>query len=982
MKNKTTKIILLVLVLALVLACVAACDKAGNIKIKVMDGETELTTFEITSGTSLTEESVKAKMIKADYDFVGLYTDAEMTEEFSYDTLVTEETTLYAKFSQKTYYIIVKQGEGESKVEKVAVKKNAEYTVAAPEKEGYDFAGYTYLNEEEVEQNFALTGTYNFSADVRLTAHWTKQTFTVTFKKADETEITKQTGIEYGAKASAITVNEYTIDGYYLDKEFTEAKKVIISTYEIKAATTIYVKMTYNPNPYVITYGDKTLNVTHNAPYELPQDLVKYGFTFGGYTYQGNTFPAQGDYTYEQNITVEIVWNPVAAGEDNFVAVENEHYFKERATADDAWTYVFLTGAEYTFGGYDISSEAAGSLLYITGDKINPIAPGAFTLTLTSKNSGAATTISGKVVFDVNSIASGSGYTAMLSNANNSNLFQTTATASENRMLVGMNNFIPEVTVSKQGDMAQLTLEQANVVLAGVPATDYTISGNSITFTNAALLNQNIDLTLKAKYSTSTSTQSTIKISLNDGVNVYTNAELQAAYSDLGVSKINVLRNITASFADDSYVNGTRGTAETLTVTNAGTTNSYTLSVEDNGEILNIYKNGVYRRTTNAEATVDSHDSITINGNYFTIDGTKLPYLDKEKSKKAKEGFGYLLSEPQVGIFLYRSATVFTEYAYDYKWDNKALYVDGTLTMNNLNIMGNYKTEYISATVPGQLNGQTIPHLKMSSSVNGVVVRGGTANLNNTTVTNCSWGLFLEGGVDGYGPGGYPTKDTIGSQRIALKLNLNKSIIKNCWSDDIYSYRLVDLSLTDTLLGYCNGATILMEDGPYASSSAENDAGTLGYSELTSKVMMDKATASAVDNWVIGTEPWFVAYNRVDQAALIKSMAESGYNAAGFTILKHVENEADEVMAMNFMILQVASSGTWESDKDGGVALDTATYNPNAQVSIFFDSSKEGPSAQPDASWFAKVRAPKDNIGTPATGEASLTLYLSVMPKA
>lgn len=1102
MKSKLTKITLLLLVLVMVLACVVACGKDKTYKITIMDGETEIATFDVKPGETLSKEDILAKMPQEEFK---LYFDAEFNEEFSFDKEILDSVTLYVKYTQKTLYINVKQGAGESEVPRVEVRNGEAYTVPIPSKEGYDFAGYTYLDDEENERAFSTTGTYNFTTNIRLTAHWTKKHLTVTFKGEDEAVLATQENVEYGAKATAITVDGYTIDGYYLDKEFTDDNKITLSSYEVKDNVTVYVKKTARTYTLSVAgWHEASIQVTYGQAYTLiaPTDVenaiyqAKIGddedhewSAFTGYTYQGAAFAVTGTYTYAYNIEVTPVytanpgynkatvtfWDTVAdvafkavtmsrgatvaaaefpataktgytfggwfttaafaqdsaftagvlvnenvrvyakytanahtitikdgslsgnvldtinvtygvafviadpakfgfeftgftldgvafvptdhatfdidedivivanfaaaeAGADLFVKDAANGYFKERATTSDPFTYVFLTGREYTFGDYTLSSAADGTNIDIiqNGTKFRANVPGDFSLTLTADNGGAETTVAAKVVYDVASFALGGSYDNMIVNAAKELSFRQTVTEADYVMDAGVTSFIPELVIMND-KFASINFEEANVVVemknatGGALAAKYSVSGGSaLTFDNAGNVytaEEKVTLTFKPKY-VFDNKQDTLTVKFNKGVNVYTNEELRAAYGNGNVQCINILRNITAVLDEESYLSGygTRGDI-TLTASNGSTV---VLEDWDLGQPRNWYRDGVYRRRTS-----NQNDNLVVNGNYFAIDGRRLPYMDNDISNRTG-GVGYDLAEVQIGIFMYSCAEFSGA---NVKRDINIRYAGGNVTFNNLKIEGNNQKQLSGATASVQ--GRDLPMLKMSASYGGIVVRGGTLNLDNTTITNVCFGMMLDGGVSGYEKPTYAQYSA--SETQAVKLFIRSSLINNCWSNDIYEFNLAAMDIRNTILGSCCGAAIHVDNHPYAdpdqyASEGNAYAETEGYSKLNSTLVMDNFTAKNIQNWVVGDEAWFIAYGKSGAAAMIKTDMESRVSAAaGLTILR----EYSGVNKMNFAILVNPCDGTWSYDKDGQVKLDATVIDTGAGLVFYYDPTTD-----------------------------------------
>lgn len=813
MKTKTTKILLLVLVIALALMVLASCGKDSTIEISIKDGDTIIDTISVTDGTTINVEELKARnaIQKAGYEVSGFYLDPELSEIFIAEEEITANLVVYVKYVPKTYTIGVNT-DGGNKIEKITLAKGATYSIPTPTKDGYDFAGYKYLDDDAVERDFPQTGTYAFDHNVVITAKWT---------------------IHREPDALILTV-----------KDTNDSGNIIVEK-----------------------------NVYEGNSYTLQENLEKAGYTFVEYRYNNTTFAATGTYSYDHDITVYAIF--AVAGGENFVPVAANHYFKEREQSTDPFTYVFLTGVEYTFTGYEISSTANGTKIFIGNDKskFTAMAPGEFIFEAKKTSDNTVSSISAKVVYDIASMTvSGDSYNNMISNATNGTSFQTAvANKSDYVMTVGKDNFIPEVSILNDSTSA-INLEQANIQITSNSELTTAINGSAITFSGVS--DDVVTLTLTPKYVFS-NISAQIKVKINNGVNVYDNATFKAAYSNESVQTINVLRNITALLEDSDYEELHPRQTGNITLK---TTNGQTVVLEnrDIGTPLNKYWGGVYRRTTESD-----DDNLVINGNYFTIDGSKLPYIDTILDRTA--GVGYNLGNVQIGMFLYRCAKVDGTTANN---DIDYRKVTGHISFNNLKIEGNNIPAYAGATV--NVPGEDLPLIKMSTAFNGIVCRGGTVNLDNVSVFNTNIALFLDGGVSGYEePGLGGIYDGVSGQvqaneTQAISLNVTNSLVNYSWANSVYAYNLCKVQLTNTKIGTSSGAAIHFDDKPYGGATD----GSNGFSNLRSELKLDLYTSTNINNWVAGDEPWFVAYNMTGPATTIKTDMEAGANAKGLTILK------------------------------------------------------------------------------------------------
>ncbi|WP_227394354.1 InlB B-repeat-containing protein [Jeotgalibacillus aurantiacus] len=115
--------------------------------------------------------------VKAGHTFVGWYTDEELTTEYDFDTKVSSNLTLYAKWSINTYVVTYVSNDGTS-VTPETVEYDQTYTEPeSPVKAGHTFVGW-YTDEQ-------LTMEYDFdtevSSDLTLYAKWMINEYQIIF---------------------------------------------------------------------------------------------------------------------------------------------------------------------------------------------------------------------------------------------------------------------------------------------------------------------------------------------------------------------------------------------------------------------------------------------------------------------------------------------------------------------------------------------------------------------------------------------------------------------------------------------------------------------------------------------------------------------------------------------------------------------------------------------------------------------------------
>ena len=197
------------------------------------------------------------------YTFDGWYLDGE-EEPFSFDTTITSDITLTAKWEINKYTVTF-DSYGGSKVDPQVV----EYGLYAQEPEeptlkGFTFA-YWYLDDENEAYDFENTPV---TADITLTAKWNINKYTVAFNTDGGTPVPPVQEVEYGLTATEPDAPEktgYTFDGWYLGDEkydFSAAVEQNITltakwekkTYKVVAKLYVNGKPAYYQNTDFYTY--------------------------------------------------------------------------------------------------------------------------------------------------------------------------------------------------------------------------------------------------------------------------------------------------------------------------------------------------------------------------------------------------------------------------------------------------------------------------------------------------------------------------------------------------------------------------------------------------------------------------------------------------------------------------------------------------------------------------------------------------------
>ena len=879
--------------------------------VAFMDGETAIKTYNAEIGTTIYAPTPT----KDGYDFAGWLTEEGVTvNATSFD--VAGAATYTAKWTAKTYSITVENLASAN----TTVTYQGTYTLPAePALPAWaeSFSGYTMNGEA-----FEATGTYTWTTNITVTANFVRdpeyQKSHVTVYTADTTTPATELVVDNGSTIAAdLAALNTAKEGYDFVGWKANGQAFAVNT-AINENITIYADYTAKTVVITVIRWDTTtteLTATYGEALDLPVPQARNGYSFKGYERTtGEAFSAPVLADFDAAFAIREKWEQL----ENPDADDTEYtYYKERASEEEEYTYVFLTGYSYEMKNI---KAITGADEYFDIDIENGVATldakqnvGSFTMTLTKDVDGTDYTYSRQVKVVKNmSMTYGNDYTKIWVNTQQSTANFQVARNESSVMAAGVENFVFDVNIvtnagnSETPNYVALPFAQANIDVSvkkgeqAVAESLYNVNTmtGAISFDNS-LVGETVTVTLTPKYAASTNVK-TFKLALNDGVNVYTNAELKSRYSDLGVHQINILRNITAELVADDYIAGHGKNIVSSIALNSATTGAQTLVDVDTGAPQNDYSHSVYTRIT-----ADTNDTMKINGNYFAIDGSKLPYIDNRydqygaNGSQFTSGDSFRIAQVQIGIFLYRNCTLDTD------GTTLARYQGGTLDMDNLLVTGNNVMSLADAAQ--DLGDGKMPLLKMSASYNGILCRGGTINLNNVSVARTAIGIFTDGGVDGYT--GYEG-NVFNSDKHAVVVNMNNSRVTESWANDIYGYHLNKFTLNNTVLGATSGgAAIAIDDRPASYAAAD----------LETEINLDCYTAAAIQNWVTGQEAWFVAYGHSGTAISVKTTINDNVKGYSLTDLDSTSQ------MMNFAIFARSAgnyeNSEWDADPQGAPSV-------------------------------------------------------------
>ena len=310
------------------------------------NGETVYKTITQDYGTAITKP---ADPTKTGYTFAGW--DKEIPE-----AMPAGDMTVTAKWTVNKYTVTF-DANGGSACEDITVTYGGKYpTLPAPTKEGYTFEGW-FDGETQVKSGDAVTITGNQT----LTAHWSINTYTITYQVDGQT--VKTESVTYGEDIPAYT---YTKTGYDVSAWNSVVPKKMPAENLTFTATT---KVHQHSLTYMLDGEMKSqAPVNYGTAVAVQADPTKIGYTFSGWTVSGAE-PVDGKFTMPDN-DVTITGRFSA----NTYTVKFNANGGEGSMADQSFTYnaeQALAANGFTRTGWRFTGWKLGNTTYTDGQTVS-----------------------------------------------------------------------------------------------------------------------------------------------------------------------------------------------------------------------------------------------------------------------------------------------------------------------------------------------------------------------------------------------------------------------------------------------------------------------------------------------------------------------------------------------------------------------------------------------------------------------------------
>ena len=265
------------------------------------------------------------------YTFVGIYDEPEGGNQYYDEEMRTvkdwdgdENTTLYVQWSANTYTITFdKRGGilGTNRVE--AIYDSMMPDAEPPVRTGYTFEGYydsIYGGEQYYNASMQGIGHWDIAEDITLYAHWSANTYSITFDKQGGTGGTDSVLATFDMampNADAPLRDGYTFLGYFDDindgTQYYDSSMQSMINWDQPSDTTLYAQ--WAVNSYIVTFDKQsgtggTDSVVATYDMEMPdaEAPVRTGYSFEGYF----DSVVGGTRYYDSSMQSLVNWNKTA----------------------------------------------------------------------------------------------------------------------------------------------------------------------------------------------------------------------------------------------------------------------------------------------------------------------------------------------------------------------------------------------------------------------------------------------------------------------------------------------------------------------------------------------------------------------------------------------------------------------------------------------------------------------------------------------
>ena len=277
-----------------------------------------IVTFDTHSGSNIDSQRVYSGNLvtrpvdpsKANYVFAGWYTSDQYTTPFNFNTPISANTTIHAKWeAPSTTYTVEFNSHGGSSVSTQTVNAGSvAIEPADPTKSGYTFEGWYTSDTYTTEYDFSIP----VNSNLVLHAKWEEElptTYTVTFNTDGGSSVDSQT-VEAGGHATRPATNPTKIDNVF-DNWYTDNTYATLFDFAntvINDNTTIYAKWIPQYTVSFNSHGGSSVSdqiVTAGSTATRPSNPTRSGYIFDDW-YTTSSYTTKFDFSTAINANTEL----------------------------------------------------------------------------------------------------------------------------------------------------------------------------------------------------------------------------------------------------------------------------------------------------------------------------------------------------------------------------------------------------------------------------------------------------------------------------------------------------------------------------------------------------------------------------------------------------------------------------------------------------------------------------------------------------
>jgi len=283
------------------------------------------------------------------HNFLGWFSDPELTEPHVFDTMPMHDVTVYAKWEASPNQISF-DTDGGTMIDPVAIWHGHPIILPEnPQKAGYTFIGW--FEDESLET--AFTEDIMPPESFTIYAKWEANEYTIVFETYGGSSLKNISGTTDSEIEKPVDPYRYghRFEGWYLEEALTTPFQ-----FDTMPPNDVTLHAKWEIETYVIVFYDRDAqNVyeamigSYDSPIALPQDPEEKGYIFAGwYLDQSFTIPFDHDRMPGENTFVYSKWDF-----DQFTITfdAGEGFFLEIPNLDDQWIYTvtadYLSPLEY-----------------------------------------------------------------------------------------------------------------------------------------------------------------------------------------------------------------------------------------------------------------------------------------------------------------------------------------------------------------------------------------------------------------------------------------------------------------------------------------------------------------------------------------------------------------------------------------------------------------------------------------------------------